>query len=58
MPKEISVHTGEKVPLSGQYRPSGGNTEATFTEGNRVPPNKEGARQIWFLVDETKHKKR
>lgn len=55
---KTTVGTGQKVKTSGQYRPSGGNTEATFTRGERVPPNKVGERQIWFLVDKTKHKRR
>ena len=57
MTKKIVVKTGEKVQISGQYRPSGGRTESTFTKGEPATPNNIGKRQIWFLVDETKHKK-
>jgi len=57
MTKKIVVRTGEKVPVSGQYRPSGGRAESTFTKGEKATPNNSGKRQIWFLVDKTKHKK-
>jgi hypothetical protein len=56
MPKVIA-YTGKLAPKSGQYKPSGGNTEYTFTRGETVPPNREGARQQFVLVDPTKHKK-
>lgn len=56
MAKKIIVRTGEKTPTSGQYRPSGGDNEATFVEGKQVPPNNFGVRQVWTLVDKTKHK--
>jgi hypothetical protein len=49
------VKTGQNVPISGQYKPVGGKTEATFVEGNKVPPA-QGKKQVWVLVDETKHK--
>ena len=54
---KVTVRTGEKTPVSGQYRPSGGRTEATFTKGEKVPPNKVSDRQVWTLVDKTKHKR-
>lgn len=57
MAKTIVVKTGGKAPVSGQYRPSGGKTEGTFTKGERIPPNNVGVRQSWTLVDKTKHKK-
>jgi hypothetical protein len=57
MTKKIVVRTGEKVHISGQYRPSGGRTESTFTKGEPATPNNIGKRQVWFLVDKTKHKK-
>jgi len=56
MKSKISVRTGQKVPVSGQYRPSGGNTEATFVKGEPAIPNNFGSRQVWRLVDKTKHK--
>jgi hypothetical protein len=52
-----TVHTGQKVKFSGQYHPSGGNTEWTLIRGKRVPPNPEGVRQTFTLVDKTKHHK-
>jgi len=52
----MKVKTGKTVPVSGQYRPVGGKTEATFVQGNRVPPSKT-QKQEWVLVDKTKHKK-
>ncbi|MDD5639666.1 MAG: hypothetical protein PHR47_02570 [Candidatus Pacebacteria bacterium] len=57
MTKKIVVRTGEKVPVSGQYRPSGGRTESTFTKGDPATPNNIGKRQFWTLVDKTKHKR-
>jgi len=54
MNKKI-IHTGEEVEISGQYRPSGGDTEYTFVEGKKVPPNPVGKRQVWILVDRTRH---
>lgn len=56
MEKKIIVRTGEKAPVSGIYRPSGSEYEATFDKGERVPPNNEGSRQIWYLVHKAKHK--
>jgi hypothetical protein len=53
---KIVAYTGKHTPVSGQYRPSGGNTEYTLTRGETVPPNREGARQQFVLVDKTKHK--
>lgn len=54
---KITVRTGEKVPQSGQYHPSGGGkNEVTFVEGKTVPPNVDGKRPVFTLVDATKHK--
>lgn len=55
--KVIKVGTGEKVQVSGQYRPSGARTEITLSRGDRVPPNNQGVRQTFLLVDKTKHKR-
>jgi len=52
---KITVRTGGIVPVSGQYKPSGANVEATFVAGKHVPPNNSGVRQNWTLVDKTKH---
>ena len=56
MPK-IVARTGRIVPVSGQYRPSGGSTEYTLSRGEKTPPNRHGVRQAFVLVDRTKHKK-
>ena len=56
MAERIIARTGHKVPVSGQYRPSGGDTEYTLAEGEKTPPNREGKRQAFILVDKTKHK--
>lgn len=50
-----TVKTGGIVPVSGQYRPQGRNTEVTFVKGKRVPPTSTGATKF-VLVDKTKHK--
>ena len=56
MANKIIAHTGGYTPVSGQYRPSGGNTEYTLTKGEKVPPNNVGVRQSFILVDKTKHR--
>lgn len=53
---KIIAYTGKQAPVSGQYRPSGGDTEYTLTKGEIVPPNREGVRQQFVLVDKTKHR--
>lgn len=50
-----TIKTGEKVLVSGQYRPQGSINEYTFVEGKRVPPTPSGATKF-SLVDKTKHK--
>jgi len=55
LPK-IKVKTGEEVPVSGQYRGSGKETESTLVRGETVPPN-PGHLPYWTLVDITRHKK-
>ena len=52
----IVVKTGTKVPVSGQYKASGKNTEATLVKNEPAPPN-PGHRPNWTLVDRTRHKK-
>ena len=54
MPKVIK--TGMKVPVSGQYKRSGSNTESTLVRGETAPPN-PGHRPYWTLVDKTRHKR-
>ena len=51
----ITVKTGQKAPVSGQYKPKGGKAEVTLIEGKRVPPSSSGATEF-KLVDKTKHK--
>lgn len=51
----ITVKTGQKAPVSGQYKPQGSKSEVTFIEGKRVPPTLSGATK-YTLVDQTKHK--
>lgn len=58
MPKKTVVHTGEIVPESGEYRPSGSKYEVTLVKGKRVPPNNEGVRQSFTLVHKAKHEKK
>ena len=58
MAKKIVVHTGENVPISGIYRPSGGRDEFTFVEGKTVPPNQAGVRQQFTLVERTPHERK
>lgn len=57
MAKKVIVRTGGIAPTSGQYHPSGGRDEVTLVKGKRVPPNNEGVRQTFTLVDKTKHKR-
>lgn len=48
------VKTGQRAPVSGQYKPAGSKTEVTFVQGKRVPPTATGA-TTFTLVDKTKH---
>ena len=32
------IKTGQKAPVSGQYKPVGSKTEVTFVKGKTVPP--------------------
>lgn len=52
----IKVKTGEKAPVSGQYKIKGGQTEITLIQGKRVPPSASGITQF-TLVDKTRHSK-
>ena len=49
------IKTGQKVVVSGQYRPIGSKTEVTFVQGKKVPPTSNGATKF-VMVDKTKHK--
>lgn len=50
----VKVKTGQKVPVSGQYKAVGSKTEVTFVQGKRVPPTPQGT-ATFVLVDKTKH---
>lgn len=52
----VKTKTGQKAPVSGQYKPKGSNTEVTLVQGKKVPPTLNGATDF-KLVDKTKHKK-
>jgi hypothetical protein len=57
MSKKTIVKTGERAPISGQYKPSGSKQEITMVKGKVVPPNITGGKNSFTLVDKTKHKK-
>ncbi len=48
------VKTGQRAPVSGQYKPVGSKTEVTFVQGKKVPPTATGT-TTFTLVDKTKH---
>lgn len=56
MPKKVVAYTGRPAPKSGQYKPSGGSSEYTLAKGDITPPNNQGVRQKFTLVDASKHK--
>ena len=58
MAKKTVIHTGEKVPVSGEYRPAGSRYEVTLVKGKRVPPNNEGVQQRFTLTHKAKHEKK
>ena len=51
----VKIKTGGTVPVSGQYKAKGTNTEVTFVAGKKVPPTHNGA-ATFTLVDKTKHR--
>lgn len=58
MAKKVIVRTGGIVPVSGLYHPSGSRgDEVTLVKGKRVPPNNDGIRQTFSLVERTPHKR-
>jgi len=57
MRKRILTRTGQKAPVSGQYRPLGTELEITLSKGDRVPPYNRKAK-TFVLVDKTKHKRK
>ena len=54
--KTSGLKPGNKVPESGQYKPSKGGGEVTGVKGKRLPPSKKPGTK-YNLVDPTKHKK-
>jgi hypothetical protein len=56
MRRKILTRTGQKAPVSGQYRPTGTKQEITLSKGDRVPPY-GGKAKVFVLVDRTKHKR-
>lgn len=54
--KRIRVKTGEKAPVSGQYRHADSALEVTMTKGERLPPVRSGS-AYFILVDRTKHRR-
>lgn len=54
--KKVSIRTGSKVSISGQYRSGSSKSEDTFVKGKRAAPAR-GKTQTWRLVDKTKHQK-
>lgn len=55
--RKTVARTGHPAPKSGQYRPSGSTKEITLSKGDTTPPNNQGKRQVFTLVDKTKHKR-
>ena len=51
---KTTVKTGQKAPVSGQYKPLGSKTEITMSQGKTVPPTSSGSTKF-TLVDKTKH---
>lgn len=49
------IKTGQKAPVSRQYRVIGTKTEVTLVKGHTVPPTSSGKTKF-TLVDKTKHK--
>lgn len=55
MRQKTFTKTGQKTPVSGQYKPLGTKFEITLSEGDRVPPYSKKAK-TFVLVDKTKHR--
>jgi hypothetical protein len=55
MPK-IKIKTGQKAPISGQYRSGRSKKEITMVKGKKAPPYADEGRRF-TLIDKTKHKK-
>jgi hypothetical protein len=55
MAKVRGLKSGERAPVSGQYRNTRTGTEVTSVKGEPLPPGPKGSK--YNLVDETKHKK-
>lgn len=48
--------TGQKAPVSGQYKPVGGKGEAILVSDKTVSPASNSG-ETFVLVDRTKHRK-
>ena len=55
MAKTRGLKSGNKTPVSGQYRNTKTKTEVTSVKGEPLPPGPKGS--SYNLVDKTKHKK-
>ena len=55
MSKAKGLRSGEKAPVSGQYKNTRTGTEVTSVRGEPLPPGPKGSK--FNLVDTTKHKK-
>ncbi len=55
MTKPAGLKSGEKAPVSGQYKNTKTGTEVTSVKGEHLPPGPKGSK--FNLVDITKHKK-
>lgn len=52
----MQVKTGEKAPISGQYKVVGEKREITLVKNKKVPPAGNGINKF-VLVDKTKHER-
>lgn len=49
------IKTGQKAPISGQYRSGRSKREITLAKGKKAPPY-DGSARRFTLIDKTKHK--
>jgi hypothetical protein len=55
MVKTRGLKSGEKAPVSGQYRNTKTGTEVTSVKHEPLPPGPKGSK--YSLVDRTKHRR-
>jgi len=55
MAKVRGLKSGERAPVSGQYRNTRTGTEVTSVKGEPLPPGPKGSK--YNLIDKTRHKK-